>query len=195
MTAAIPTTDAKKMRARGKARERQARWRERNPERASAYKASWKEKNIERVRSVDAAWVARNKDRKREIAAARYRRIAKKHGDDMALWRSKNRERQNALVAEWARKNPEKRAATAAHRRAMKLRATPAWANEFLISEIYDLARLRSAVTGGEWHVDHIVPLKSPLVCGLHVEHNLRVIPAQANLSKGSKLIEGVSRV
>lgn len=33
-------------------------------------------------------------------------------------------------------------------------------------------------------HVDHIVPLQSNWVCGLHCEANLRVIPGAENESK-----------
>lgn len=64
------------------------------------------------------------------------------------------------------------------------MNATAAWANLFFIDEIYDLARLRTKHLGVVHHVDHIVPLQHPLVCGLHVEHNLRVIPALDNLRK-----------
>lgn len=67
--------------------------------------------------------------------------------------------------------------------------STPQWANLFFIREIYHLAKIRSVVTGTTWHVDHIVPLKGRGVCGLHVEHNLRIIPAQQNLLKSNSLI------
>jgi hypothetical protein len=61
---------------------------------------------------------------------------------------------------------------------------TPSWANKFFISEIYDLAKRRREITGINWDVDHIIPLKGKTVCGLHVETNLRVIPASENRRK-----------
>ena len=67
---------------------------------------------------------------------------------------------------------------------ARRKQAMPAWANEFFIEEIYDLARLRTKYLGIKHSVDHIVPMTSRLVCGLHVEHNLRVIPHVQNISK-----------
>jgi hypothetical protein len=67
------------------------------------------------------------------------------------------------------------------------LKATPAWANKFFITEAYHLAKLREKICGGKWHVDHIVPLKSAIVCGLHVENNLRVIPGAENSVKGNR--------
>lgn len=63
----------------------------------------------------------------------------------------------------------------------------PAWANAFMLEEAYILARLRSMVTGYEWDVDHIVPLRSKLVCGLHAETNIQVIPAASNRAKGNR--------
>ena len=64
--------------------------------------------------------------------------------------------------------------------------------SEFIISEIYELRDSRNYHTGIIWHVDHIVPLQSPLVCGLHCGFNLRVIPATENIKKGNRWWDGM---
>lgn len=50
--------------------------------------------------------------------------------------------------------------------------------------EAHDLAQRRTRIFGFEWHVDHIVPLQSDLVCGLHNEWNLAVITGSENSKK-----------
>jgi len=67
-------------------------------------------------------------------------------------------------------------------RRAIKLRAIPKFANLNKIREIY-----KNCPKG--YHVDHIIPLNNPIVCGLHVEWNLQYLSAKDNCSKGNKLI------
>jgi len=37
------------------------------------------------------------------------------------------------------------------------------------------------------YDVDNIVPIKHKLVCGLHVEQNVQVIPSNINQSKGNR--------
>lgn len=69
--------------------------------------------------------------------------------------------------------------------------ATPKWANLDKIKNIYLQCQNVTKQTGVLHHVDHIIPLKGKEVCGLHVETNLRIIPALVNMSKGNKFTLG----
>ena len=110
-------------------------------------------------------------------------------------WYYKNyeyaREKQNKYSAIWKKVNADKHCASNNKRRATKLNATPAWLTESHNLHIeckYSLAKMLSKETGIQYHVDHIVPLKSKIVCGLHVPWNLKVIPATENLRKSNKI-------
>lgn len=70
--------------------------------------------------------------------------------------------------------------------RAIKLHAVPKWADLESIKEIYLESREKSLQTGTHYHVDHIVPLQSKLVCGLHVEYNLQILSAKENMQKSN---------
>lgn len=67
-----------------------------------------------------------------------------------------------------------------------RIRATVPWADFNAIRAVYREADRLTALTGIKHHVDHEVPLNHPRVCGLHVAHNLRVIQAGHNMSKGN---------
>ena len=72
------------------------------------------------------------------------------------------------------------------HRRRVERRATPPWADRTAIGHFYRLARIATAGTGVRWSVEHIVPLRHPLVCGLHCPDNLTLSPLDANVRKGN---------
>jgi hypothetical protein len=40
--------------------------------------------------------------------------------------------------------------------------------------------------TGTVWHVDHIIPVKHKLVCGLHIAENLQLLPGPDNQRKSN---------
>jgi hypothetical protein len=125
----------------------------------------------------------------RQMNRALYAKDPQKKQKQNMEWRRLNQERYNKSVSDWSKNNRAARNATIASRRAKKLCATPAWFDAEEVRYIYALAKERGL------HVDHIVPLKHPLVCGLHVQDNLRCIPKELNLWKSNKLLKGVRDV
>lgn len=134
-----------------------AEWRKRNPEKVEMSIARYREANGERLKALRKIWSIENEDRIRE----------------------KNRKHRLA--------NPGKYAEHAQRRNATKLKATPKWANIDVIRSVYDAASKMTSETGESYHVDHIVPLRSKIVCGLHCEFNLQILPASKNTSKGNR--------
>lgn len=154
--------------------------RSKNPERKAAIAAAVRKHNElfpERVRELSRAYYAKHPEKQR---AAEARCVAKNP--------EKARNAANARGRKHYAKEPFKSHARARKYQVSKITATPAWANTFFMEEAYALAKLRTAVTGIKWHVDHIVPVRSRLVCGLHCEANLQVITARQNLSKGNRI-------
>lgn len=98
-----------------------------------------------------------------------------------------NRDAYRQVSQQWRLNNPDKHAAKEAKRRATNFRAVPVWADIAKIREIYAAAKIESQRTGVAMHVDHVVPLQSDIVCGLHCEANLEVKPATENLSKSNR--------
>ena len=88
--------------------------------------------------------------------------------------------------------SPEGRAkanAINAKRRALKVQATPHWANIDKIKDFYVRAKEMNKITGTKYHVDHIIPLRSPIVCGLHCHNNLQILTADENRKKYNKIL------
>lgn len=107
----------------------------------------------------------------------------------------KVRETNRKSVSKYQKKYPEKNTAKVSAYRAKKIQAIPSWLSDTDLSKIksiYKLARNISKKTGIKHHVDHVVPLVSDIVCGLHVPWNLQVIPAEVNIKKSNKLIEDI---
>jgi len=65
--------------------------------------------------------------------------------------------------------------------------ATPSWASQEKIRKIYELRAKIDEMTGIKHHVDHVVPLNSKLVCGLHNEFNLAVMLGAENVRKNNR--------
>lgn len=126
--------------------------------------------------------ISREAKRKQLADPAKYA----EHLERGRLWLQQNPDRAKAF------KHAQKpfRAARAAKRYASKRNATPFWSEKEKIDALYEAARRLTEETGIEHNVDHIVPLRSKRVSGLHVFANLRIITAYENKRKTNKLIE-----
>jgi hypothetical protein len=117
-------------------------------------------------------------------------RGAKKIYDDPTArqkeWKSLNKEKVRGYLKEYRKRNRdvvlEKGRMYSSLYRAKKVKrqAMPPWAEKETISFVYKKAREYG------WSVDHIVPLQSKLVCGLHVWNNLQVMEKSLNQSKSN---------
>ena len=95
-------------------------------------------------------------------------------------WRTKNRDKQKESIKNWILKNRKYVNSIHSKHRANKSNATPQWADLDKIKKIY-------AECNDGYHVDHIVPINSKLVCGLHCEFNLQYLGALENIVKGNR--------
>jgi hypothetical protein len=161
----------------------------------SCRKESERERNRkapEKLRAKTAKWRANNPDRVRELNKAAHHNRKEQRNEESRVYRAANLEKMRAQGRAWSKNNPEAWRATNNARRAAKVQAVPNWANdefdELVVGECYDLSIKRTTATGMKWHVDHIVPLRSKSVCGLHCAANLQVIPALINFSKGNRV-------
>jgi hypothetical protein len=106
-------------------------------------------------------------------------------------WTTPN-SRQIELIGKrlYCKNNAGKLAAHGANRRAIQLERTPRWVKEMYpkeIEEIHQMARELEKIFPWKQHVDHIIPMKNSIICGLHVPWNLHIIPWIDNIRKGNR--------
>lgn len=119
----------------------------------------------------NAKWFSENKDR---------------HNEMMRSWYEKNREQHLANTKARYEADPAYSLAKYNKRNERTKRATPKWADMKAIADAYQMAKRLEKFVGGKWEVDHIVPLQSKRVCGLHVEHNLQIMRPEDNRRKSN---------
>ena len=101
-------------------------------------------------------------------------------------------EEKRRLQKQYKDQNIDATRADTSVRRRRHREATPAWLTpdeRLAMRQLYIQARKLTEITKTRYVVDHIVPLRSHEVCGLHVPWNLRVITQEENLKKSNKLV------
>lgn len=130
-------------------------------------------------RDSDAA-----KTKKRDYDRRRYARRKEENRIQSKEYYIQNKEVIKARVKKWREANPD-RVVDQRHKRVRRVdNATPKWLTDAQRQEIrstYILAKQQGLT------VDHIVPLKGKMVCGLHVPWNLQLMTREENDAKGNK--------
>lgn len=135
-------------------------WRKANPDKCKAAKKKYyaSVKGKNQKRKEDAAYVASGKKALTEA-------------------------RRNARPLSEARKQVRRRYQFMRRSNEKALDSFDSW----VLSEAIDLAKKREALSGGKWHVDHIIPVSHGGQC---THDNLQVVPAYWNRSKSNRHTE-----
>lgn len=136
----------------------------------------------------------RSEKPKSEASKAAGKRYYEKNKD---LVKARANARPKNEVSQYKKKykeaNPDLYKALTSVRKRRHRNATPKWistSQKLAMRQLYLQAMELTKLTGERYVVDHIIPLISDEVCGLHVPWNLRVITQEENLRKSNKLLE-----
>jgi hypothetical protein len=138
--------------------------------------AKWKMMNKDKVKNIKAAWRENNREKAINLAKNWQKNNVERVKNNVKLYQKQNRAKFNSLQSK---------------RRAMQTNATPKWLTfEQLnqIEEFYRLAQELRWLSEENLEVDHIIPLQSKNVCGLHVPWNLQILPASLNRTKSNRV-------
>lgn len=101
-------------------------------------------------------------------------------------WKRQYPKRHSHLNRQDQKRHPARCKAQSALRRARERSATPSWVDLAALRLIYE-----KCPPG--YHVDHIYPLASELLCGLHVPWNLQYLSKSDNHRKYNKVPDEIS--
>ncbi len=148
------------------------------------------------VECMKEDWAIDNKKRsekpKSEASKAAGRRYYEKNKEAVkARANARPKDKVSKYKKKYKQENPELYKALTSVRKRRHRSATPKWitaGQKLAMRQLYLQAMELTKLTGERYVVDHIVPLISDEVCGLHVPWNLRVITQEENLRKSNKL-------
>lgn len=129
---------------------------------------------------------------RKRATAERKRQWELARGDYRKEWNARNREMKRA----WSLANKGSVRASKMKGRATRARAIVPWRTSNTVERVKNLSLIQqeAKTLGISLHIDHMVPICGTIkgtqlrvVCGLHVDYNLQLLPERANLIKGCR--------
>jgi hypothetical protein len=157
-------------------KESNKKYQEENKDSIVITQKKWVSNNIEKVRGIKNKYYQNNKEKQKDYYRQNKEVIQERRREYASAYKKANRAHFNFKEAT---------------RRFTKKQATPNWANLKNIKVVYEKAKWLEGLTGLKYDVDHVIPLQSKDVCGLHVWENLQILEAGLNRSKSNKFNGG----
>lgn len=157
-------------------------------------RASWRKyasKNKNKKKNYQKEWYKKNKEQKNVSNKAWRQKNKHKVSCYQKEWYQLNKDKRRAVGKKWEQNNKDKVNASKAKRRALEKQAMPTWSDPQAIKNIYKKALELTKETGIKHEVDHIYPLQSKYMCGLHVETNLQILTKSENSAKSNRTWPG----
>ena len=149
--------------------------------------AKYAAKNTELIKARKQEYRVRNREKCKKARKEAYEKNKESELAKAKAYKMANKDELSRKESERRRTNPHLNRFYRSERRAAERQAKPAWYDSKIVMAMHLKASEMSANNDIEWHVDHIVPLKSPLVCGLHWHGNMQVITSSENQSKSNR--------
>jgi len=164
------------------------KWVEDHKVETAAYHAEYRSANRDKLRNQNRELYAENGRIYNANRKAKYN--SEKAAESNRRNYTKHRDKRISAMRNYEIRNPHIIIKRQVKRRTSMKNSVVAWNaewNDFVTQEAGILRRLRNKATGVMWEVDHVIPLNSKVVCGLHVAENLAVIPKYVNRSKHNR--------
>lgn len=101
-------------------------------------------------------------------------------------YKSTKKEHLAKLDEHWRKRNPLKLRSGNCKRRLQYLKSIPKWYEQEHVELLYSKRDELNKIWNLRLEVDHIIPLISDTVCGLHCWHNLQLLDKSLNCSKST---------
>lgn len=170
-----------------------------NKEKYSELSKSYYQKNATRLKEYQAQYKIENRElvlERKRVYGYKVRKTKEwkdKHSEKRRIqakdWRARNLERVRQYNKKYKKENTDLCVAIANRRTAGKrssaIRLSSEENTRFL--DLYKKAKSMNKEKPRSYNVDHIIPLKHPNICGLHVPWNAQILTQEENFSKRNK--------